>query len=136
MSVSKSLRRIAVLTIALVALAFVGCSEKRSADMPNFTRCSGPSACEPGYTCRSGICISPQGQAQTSSTCSAAEDCPSGLDCVEGRCVSEMTGCSDDLECGFGEICDRGECRSARNSAGCTTDADCAGGQCINRRCR
>jgi len=125
-----------ILGLSAGLLLAVSCGEKRGSDMPDFARCADQSGCGPGYACRSGVCISPEGQAETSARCGHDGDCGRGLECVEGKCVADMTGCSDNFQCGFGQVCIDGRCENESESNVCSTSTDCPGGVCINKRCQ
>ncbi len=90
------------------------------------TQCNAPCM----RTCVDHSCVS---SAPVEPECTTNDEC-FGINnkCVNGECVA----CAEDAECGAGNICDQGTCRSGclRDEA-CGALSSCQGGRCVDRNC-
>jgi len=117
---------------------------------PNPGSCQGNADCGGGYVCVNGTC-SPS----TTPACTADTSCTGGRVCVGGRCTQPADTCQFNNQCGANRVCINGQCRAQCGAGGpqcetgqtcvdgvcqitpdgCTSDAGCEGGRCIDRTC-
>jgi hypothetical protein len=104
---------------------------------------TGEFRCEPGFTCKTGHCISDicaevvceAGQICREGVCKGACEgviCPGGQECQLGRCVDPCAG----VTCTGGKVCERGLCVSDCKCRGCADGLECAtDGHCVDPKC-
>jgi hypothetical protein len=86
--------------------------------------CGTPYDCATGLICAGSTCSEP---GALGAACSEATPCGPPLRCIEGACAAlaaEDAACASTPECAVGATCTAGACAD-RESASCTTDADC-----------
>jgi hypothetical protein len=62
--------------------------------------------------------------------CSGPGSCAAGKGCFDGKCLET---CKNNGDCGFDALCQFGYCHP---KVGCMSQADCAGGDCLNAACQ
>ena len=90
--------------------------------------CTSDSECGFNQTCLSGQCQ------DLGDFCFDNSDCPNGQECdlALSACINTggTGGCSSDFDCGFGEICQNGQCIDTGGGGDiCFDDSDCAFGE-------
>lgn len=112
---------------------------------PNATACCAVGNCaDPAMECVTGACVPKRGddgcyfdgQCQDGKTCQGATFCACGAtdcDAIAGHCAYAVGCCAGDGDCGGGEVCERGMCRTTPSGpAGeraCWRDGQCGAGE-------
>ncbi len=93
--------------------------------------CTSDTECSAGQSCVSGQCQ------DLGNFCFDNSDCPSGQECDLALSACVNTGgtggnpsCNSDFDCGFGEICQNGQCVNTGGGGDiCIDDSDCPAGE-------